>query len=295
MKILITGVNGFLGNHFLQFCDSNQFQLIGVGRGDYRGASPLGFKYYNIHLAELDAVQALMKTVQPDVVFHTAAMSKPDECHVNREAAWIANVEVTRFLKDSLWEVNSSAHFIHCSTDFIFDDGLDHAEDAIPSPPNYYGETKLAAEKLFEGEQHAYTIIRPVFIYGKQLKGVRPSFVQWVAAKVQAGEKIKIVSDQLRTPTYVGDICKAVLTIIENKQLGVYNIAGKEVISPYLLAYKVVQHLQLDASYLEKVTAATFVEPVRRAKLSGLSIQKAMEALNYQPLGIDEGIALSFS
>lgn len=139
-----------------------------------------------------------------------------------------------------------------------------------------------------------FTIVRPVFIYGAAEAGMRPSFLHWVKANLEQQKQIKIVGDQKRTPTYAEDICKGIATIIDKEATGVFNLAGKDILSPYEMAIKTAKVLQLDLSLIEEVTAETFPEPVRRAKRSGLKIEKAQRELGYSPVSFEEGVRLTF-
>ena len=202
------------------------------------------------------------------------------------------NVTATKYLIDAAKKIN--AKFIYTSTDFIFGENGPHKEDDIPAPLNFYGESKLQAEEIVKSSGLNYVIIRPVFIYGNIWQGLRPSFLHWVKNNLEQGKKIKVVSDQLRTPTYVYDICKGIEIIIKENVNGVFHLAGKNILSPYQMAITVADVLQLDKSLIENVTSDTFPEPVARAKLSGLKIDKAIAQLNYAPVSFEEGVKLTF-
>ena len=105
---------------------------------------------------------------------------------------------------------------------------------------------------------------------------------------------IKVVTDQQRTPTFVNDICDGIFAIIDKKVVGIFHLAGKDIISPYAMAVTVAAVLGLDASLIEPVTSETFIEPVKRAKKSGLKIDKARKILGYNPVSFEEGVRLSF-
>ncbi len=287
-KILITGANGFLGQH-LGFFLCDDFDVIATGKGPRRLAHDERINYIAIDLTDAEAIKKMLDDTQPHIIIHTAAMSKPDECEANREACIAANVNATRNLL-----LDPSVHFIYTSTDFIFGEGGPHAEDDATNPLNFYGETKLRAEQLVHELAPLHTIVRPVFIYGKQLKGMRGSFLQWVEQSLKTGKRINVVSDQLRTPTYVLDICKGIKTIIEEQRTGVYHLAGSDILSPYEMALATATVLGLDASLINKVNAESFPEVVKRAKQSGLKIDRAKTELNYKPVPFEEGVRLSF-
>jgi dTDP-4-dehydrorhamnose reductase len=296
--MLVTGANGFLGQHLCVFLSSRNFTVTGCGRDVSRIPAHFNINFYSVDLTDSVLVDTMIERVQPDVIVHTAAMSKPDECHVNRAEAYKQNVTATENLLNAanvFFPADRRPHFIYTSTDFIFPDNGPHSEEEAAAPLNYYGETKLIAEEKVKASGLRTTIVRPVFIYGKIWEGLRPAFVHWVKNNLEAGKQIKVVTDQKRTPTYAEDICAGIQTIIENKATGVYHLAGPDILSPYEMAVKTAEVLQLDTLLIIPVSSETFPEPVQRAKRSGLKIDKARSELNYQPLGFEEGLRRSFS
>lgn len=291
MKIIVTGANGFTGQHLCITLANKGFDVHALGRGPQRIAVHNQMNYHDIELTNVRSLMRVFELVCPDVVIHTAAMSKPDECDRNREACLLNNVEVTRYLLEA--SRHFPVHFIHLSTDFIFGENGPHSENDEPAPLNFYGESKLMAEKLVQESGVINTIVRPVFIYGPVWEGQRPSFIHWVKNKLAAGETIKVVTDQQRTPTYVYDLCNGIEQILIFKQQGVYHLAGKDILSPYEMAVTVAKLLGLDVNLIIPVTSAEFPEPVQRAKKSGLKIDKAMAELNYAPHSFEEAVRLS--
>ena len=292
MKIMITGANGFTGMHLCLSLVQKGFEVHALGRGECRLPSLDNLLYHPIELTSVRSLLKIFEQVAPDVVIHTAAMSKPDICEMHRDECIKNNVEVTRYLLEA--SRHFPVHFIHLSTDFIFGENGPHREDDTASPLNFYGESKLMAEKLILQSELTASIVRPVFIYGSLLPLGRPSFIQWVQQKLLNGEKIKIVTDQQRTPTYVQDLCDAITTILTFKKTGIYHIAGKDILSPYDMAITVAKVLDFDTELIEPVTSDTFPEPVRRAKRSGLYIDKAIRELNYTPHRFEDAVQLSF-
>jgi len=293
MKILITGANGFLGQHLTLFLSHKGYNVAACSRGECRIPQQKSFQYFSFDLTDANAVAASIAAYQPDVIIHAAAMSKPDECANNKEACYLNNVEATKFLLEASKQFQP--HFIYVSSDFIFGENGPHGEDDEAAPLNYYGETKWQSEKLVMQNGLVYTIVRPVFIYGPVLENMRPSFLHWVKNNLEQQKKIKVVSDQQRTPTFVLDICESTEKIIKCRQQGTYNIAGKDLLSPYQMAIGVAEFLKLDTTLIEEVTSDTFKEPVRRAKRSGLKIEKARKFLKYEPVSFVKGIELTFN
>lgn len=290
MKVLVTGANGFLGQHLCLHLDKAGYAVAATSRGESRLPSSFSQVYYAADVTSREDVKELVTMVQPDVIIHAAAMSKPDECNIQREACLLHNVEATRFLTEAANALEKKVHFIYVSTDFVLGDNGPHDETVTPAPLNFYGESKLQSEQLVASQMKLYAIMRPVFIYGPVWEGLRGGFIQWVKQSLEQGKAIKVVNDQLRTPAYVTDICKGLEAIIRLQKTGIYHLAGKEVLSPYQMAVKVADILQLDKNLITSVTADTFPEPVKRARLAGLTITRAQQELDYEPVLFEEGI-----
>lgn len=286
-KVLLTGANGFLGQHLSLFLQNKGYNIIATGKGPCRIPGYFS-EYADAQLTDSIAAANLLKQYKPDVIIHNAALSKPDECENNRDYCLAVNVETTRQLLAS-----AVGHFIYISTDFVFGDNGPHSETAVKAPLNFYGETKLLSENLVIESGVKTTIVRPVFIYGKVWEGMRPSFLHWVKNNLVLQKPIRVVSDQLRTPSYVQDLCRGIEKIIEKEAAGEYHLAGKDIISPYKMAVTTAEVLGLDVSLIESVTAETFPEPVKRAKRSGLRIEKAIRDLGYEPVSFEEGVRLT--
>ena len=293
MKVLITGANGFLGQHLTIYLQQQGFNVVATNRGLNQNKLLNEMQYESLDLTnEADVMNALQKH-QPKIVVHTAAMSKPDECENDKAACILHNVTATKFIAEAANSID--AKLIYISTDFIFGEDGPHAVDAMPEPLNFYGESKLQAEEYVKANSKEYAIVRPVFIYGKVLEGMRPSFLHWVKNNLEQNKPIKVVNDQRRTPTYVIDICKGLEAIINQKQQGAFHLAGKDIVSPYQMALAVCKQLQLNDELITPVNSATFPEPVKRAQRSGLKIDHSTDVLGYAPTNFSTGITLSFS
>ncbi|HRI22963.1 MAG TPA: NAD-dependent epimerase/dehydratase family protein, partial [Panacibacter sp.] len=101
MKILITGANGFLGQHLTLYLAGKGFSVIACSRGICRISEPHLFQYISVDLTDASAVSAVVAQVQPDVIIHSAAMSKPDECEADKNLCILHNVLATKFLLNS--------------------------------------------------------------------------------------------------------------------------------------------------------------------------------------------------
>ena len=295
MKILITGANGFLGYYLTEQLLEKKFSVIATGKGECRlpFTHDKNFQYLSMDFTDPFSIHDVFENIKPDVVIHAGAMSKPDECEANQMLAYLVNVEGTVQLLINAADIKS--FFIYLSTDFVFDGerGM-YREDDIPAPVNYYGRTKLEAEEAVKEYEFDWAIVRTVLVYGKNHSG-HNNILKIVKEKLEKGEEYNVVDDQLRTPTYVEDLAKGIVSIVEKKATGIFHLSGKDILTPYQMAIKTSELLQLDNSVLKRVTASSFNQPARRPLKTGFVIDKARKELGYEPLSFDEGLKKTFS
>ncbi|MEO5944431.1 MAG: SDR family oxidoreductase [Ferruginibacter sp.] len=294
MKILITGANGLLGQHLIKLLiDDGAYNIIATGKGNNRITFPVNdrFQYHTLDITDEKAVDEFIQQYQPDTIVHSAAMTQADECEQNQTNCWNINVTATNFLISTAKKIN--AHFIYISTCFVFD-GFNgpYKETDATGPVNYYGTSKLAAEKAVLENLPGSCIVRTILVYGNKWLLHRSNIVSWVKDNLEKQQKIKVVSDQWRTPTYVDDLAAGVLLAIMKNAKGIYHISGEEMMTPYDMAIAVADHCNLDKTLIEKVNADTFTQPAKRPAITGFIIDKAKKDLGYQPVNFAEGLKL---
>jgi dTDP-4-dehydrorhamnose reductase len=295
MNILVTGANGFLGYYLISQLLNENYTVIATGKGDCRLPFTGGtcFIYESMDFTDPFAVHDVFEKYKPSIVVHAGAMTKPDDCEQNQWQAYITNVEGTITLLTNAEELKS--HFIFISTDFVFsgNEGM-YKEDDKPGPVNFYGKTKLEAEEAVEEYPYDWSIVRTVLVYGKPQVG-RGNLLTVVKEKLETGEGYSVFNDQSRTPTYVEDLAKGIVSIIKKKATGIYHLSGVDVLTPYEMACKTADHLGLDKSIIKKVTAADFSQPAKRPAKTGFIIEKAKNELGFLPITFEEGLAKTFS
>lgn len=231
----------------------------------------------------------MIKEEKPAIIVHAAAMTQVDECQLDQDKCEEVNVRATAQLL--LHAESFSSHFIYISTDFVFDgEKGDYEEGDHLNPISWYGFTKVHAEGVVETSEIPWAIVRTCLVYGNVLSGTRSNIVSWVKQNLEQGKPIKVVSDQWRTPTYVEDLAKGVLLIIQKEATGIYHISGKDKLTPYDIALATASHFKLDGSLIEKVDASTFSQPAKRPPKTGFNISKAMKELGFQPGCFTEGL-----
>ncbi|MBX2925111.1 MAG: SDR family oxidoreductase [Chitinophagaceae bacterium] len=291
MKILVTGSNGLLGQYLVRDLALAAHTVVATGRGKCRLEIEKlpGALYKDVDITDKQAVWQLISGTAPDVIVHAAAMAQPDTCELDKEACRLTNVDATKFLCEAAASVH--ARMIYISTDFVFN-GKEgpYREDDIPDPVNYYGQSKLEAEEMVKNALKDWAIVRTVLVYGNILVGTRSNVVTWVKDNLEKGNPIKVVSDQVRTPTYVGDLSDGIRLVIEKNARGIFHISGKEVFTPYEMALQVADYFHLNKDLMEKVDASVFSQPAQRPLKTGFIIDKAEKELGYQPISFTEGM-----
>lgn len=299
MKILITGSNGLLGQKLVyKLRNRTDVTCIATARGNNRLAKQDGYSYDMLDITNSENVNQVFAKYLPDVVINTAAMTNVDACETEKEACWSMNVtavdnqvKALEILKNK--NPNYHPHFIHLSTDFIFDGThgpLD--ENETPNPLSYYAESKLAAEKIVQTSSLDWAIARTVLVFGIVDNMSRSNIVLWVKSNLEQGKVINVVDDQFRTPTLAEDLADGCILIAQKRAKGIYNISGKDFYSILELANVVADYYKLDKSLIKPSKSADIKQPAKRPPITGFIIDKAKKELGYNPHSFTEGIKI---
>ena len=296
-KILIIGANGFTGRQILNDLSVHtQYKVTGCSLHPDISPNDAGkYRFIETDIRNEADIKRLFEEVQPDVVINCSALSVPDYCETHHEEAYLTNVTAVSQLAVFCEEYKS--RFIHLSTDFVFDEkinedaGLLYTEEDVPAPVNYYGYTKWKGEEKVAETCSSFAIVRVAIVYGRALPGQHGNIVQLVMKRLKAGQEIRVVSDQWRTPTYVGDVSDGVQRLIAHTTNGIFHICGDECMSIAEIAYQVADYMGLDRSLIYSVTTEEMNEPTPRPRFSGMSIDKARTMLGYEPQKLKEVLA----
>jgi dTDP-4-dehydrorhamnose reductase len=291
MRILVTGANGLLGYKLIQLL-SKQPHIYTIATARKKISHlPEHVIFCELDITDADQTKDVISVMKPDVVIHTAAMTNVDQCEAEREQCWKTNVHGVENLIAAC--ALNHVHLIHVSTDFIFDGShgpLD--ESAIPRPVNFYGESKLAAEKAIQQSTLSWTILRTVLVFGITPDMSRSNIVLWVKKSLEEGKTIQVVNDQWRTPTLAEDLAKGCFIAAQKQATGIYHISGEEMMTPYDIAIQTAEFFHLDKSLIKPTDSSKFKQPAMRPPKTGFIITKAKKELGYQPHTFQEGLRL---
>lgn len=218
MNILVTGCNGQLGN---------EIRLLENEHSEW--------KFFNTDVEELDitnqlAVEQYVAKNAIDGIINCAAYTAVDKAEEDKEKATTLNMVAPAFLAAAVEKRNG--WIIQISTDYVFD-GKTHTpykEDDTPCPDSVYGSTKLAGELGAQKFCRKAVIIRTAWLYSS----FGNNFVKTMQRLGREREEVGVIFDQIGTPTYAGDLAKAILTIIkEGVKPGTYHYSNEGVCSWY--------------------------------------------------------------
>ena len=289
-KILITGSNGLLGQKLVyNLKQRKDVELYATAIGENRLIDKSGYSFLSLDITDRNNVNKVIENVGPEVIINTAAMTNVDACEINKEACWKINVDAVNYLVEA--SIKSNSHFIHLSTDFVFDgESGPYSEKDTPNPLHYYAESKLAAEKIIQKKSNNWAVLRTIIIYGITDNMSRSNLVLWSKGEIEKGNTIRVVNDQYRSPTLAEDLAEGCIAVADKNAQGIYHLSGPETNSILELVYKVAEYYNLDKSKIIPVTSASLNQPAKRPLKTGFIIEKAKTDLNFNPMNFDEGI-----
>lgn len=254
MNILVTGGSGQLGQAIKAAAKDSEHRFIYTC---FKAEWQEGM--VRLDITDRDAIDAVMKEYAVDVIVNCAGYTDVEKAETEEERAFMANAEAVTLLTDAAKRCNAT--LIHISTDYIFDGRScePYGEDAEPAPLSAYGRSKLAGELAVLASGCPYIIIRTSWLYSPYGK----NFVRTILHKSEEQPVLKVVSDQVGTPTYAGDLAEFILTLLEPGNLsktGIYNYSNEGVCSWYDLACEVCD---LSGNLCEVMPCRTIDYPVK--------------------------------
>jgi dTDP-4-dehydrorhamnose reductase len=267
MKVLITGANGQLG-HALQ------------------ETAPEGVEIIATDIAELDicdakAVNAFVAAERPDAIFNAAAYTAVDKAESEEELAQKLNADAVANLAAAAREIG--ARFVHVSTDFVFDGlyGIPYPPDAPTAPLGAYGRTKRAGE-LAAGKDAL--IVRTAWVYGNR----GGNFVRTMLRLMAERDEVRVVADQIGTPTYASSLARALWSLNAQDATGLFHFTDSGAASWYDFAVA-IQEEALAIGLLDRavpvlpIATSDYPTPARRPHYSVLDKSSTIALLGAAP------------
>lgn len=279
MKILLFGGSGQLGFELKKRAADLDFEVI----------SPVTSE---VNITEKDQVKYLMRTVDPEVVINCAAYTAVDKAEEEKDAAFAINRDGAANVAEALKSLKG--RMIHISTDYVFDGSLGRPlrEEDQTNPLGVYGASKLAGEQeVLSRLGDRGLVVRTSSLHGQ--KGV--NFVHTMAKLMKERDVVRVVADQIMSPTWAGWLAEALLDLARIKCSGILHGSGRGAISWYDFASKIRDLMEPGMSgerlaTIEKISAADLDRPAKRPQYSAFDTSKISMLLGRNPIDWAEGL-----
>jgi dTDP-4-dehydrorhamnose reductase len=290
--ILITGTNGMLGQKIIYALrNRSDICCIATSKGENRMKTKGGYIYESLDITNSKEIENIFSKYQPNVIINTAAMTNVDACEAKKEECRRLNVDAVAFMIDQCRRYQT--HFIHLSTDFVFDGSKGpYKEDDSPNPQGYYSQSKYDSELLLMKSDIKWTIIRTIIIYAVIDDLSRSNLVLWAKNSLEKKQTINVISDQYRAPTLAEDLADACIAAALKGATGIYHVSGEETKSILEWVNIVADYFHLDKSYIKPVTSTELNQVAKRPPVTGFILNKAKLELNYHPHTFIEGLGI---
>lgn len=273
MHILVTGANGQLGNEMRIVTKGSKDQYIFTDVVETEGQ-----KTTNLDITNLDSIRTMVKENDIKVIVNCAAYTNVDKAESDQEICELLNAKAPENLAIAMKEV--SGLLIHVSTDYVFGGDPYNTpckEDQKGTPTGVYGLTKLHGEQNIQKSGVDYLIFRTAWLYSEFGKNFVKTMLNLTSTKPQ----LKVVFDQVGTPTYAYDLAKAIYEIIENRQFegntGIYHYSNEGVCSWYDFTKTIAELAGNTDCDIRPCHSDEFPSPVKRPAYSVLDKTKVKE------------------
>ena len=217
--------------------------------------------------------------LRPDVIINAAAFTRVDDCESQTDQAFAVNAEGTRHV--ALAALRCQAKVVYLSTDYIFDGKKNepYLEGDPPQPLNAYGRSKWKGEEYVRALLKRWLIVRTQWLYGKHGN----NFVTSLLNQARKKDELRIVDDQVGSPTYSVDLSKILAALIQKEAEGVFHVANSGTCSWYEFGKAILQLSGLGKIRATPISSQELKKPATRPSYSVLGCQKLTAAVGLTP------------
>ena len=288
MKVFVTGVGGQLGHDCLNELTGRGYETIGsdiqtVYSGVQDGSAAVSAPYIQLDITDKEAVRKTIAGIRPDAIIHCAAWTAVDaaEEEANRAKVDAINHLGTSYIAEAAKEVD--AKMVYLSTDYVFSGEGERPwqpDDKNYAPLNVYGASKLAGELAVSRTLTKYFIVRIAWVFGLNGK----NFIKTMLNVGKTHDTVRVVNDQIGTPTYTLDLARLLVDMIETEKYGYYHATNEGgYISWYEFTKEIYRQAGLDTKVIPVTTAEYGLSKAARPFNSRLDKSK-LTAAGFIPL-----------
>ncbi len=287
-RILITGANTLSGQRLINFFAlQNRYQVLATSLNPEKLTDDA--EYIHCDITSRDQFKKYAMEFYPDVIINAEELCNSDKYESEKEKAWKINVKAIEYITEVARVLDS--HVIHLSSIDVFGGSKGpYSEKAVPNPLTYYARTRLAAENVLKLSGTIYTLVRASQIYGLD-KINDDSFIKRIVKTSLTGEQVSCDNKVTLNPLFTDDLVQAVSKIIEYKKQGIFHIGGKDFITMFELAERIINVLNLKNTVIKPVLSNKEKTNSDNFDNSLVTI-KAQTELRYEPHSMAEALLI---
>lgn len=288
MKALVIGGSGHIGSCFVKKLQDQGYEVMYTY---YNNPLPIErSELRRLDITDRQAVISIIEEVNPDTVLHTAAIPDVDKCETDKNLANQVNIAGVENVIEGVNRTSSRATIIYISTAYVFDGSNKlYREEDEPRPINYYGYTKLEAERRIVISGLPFLVIRTDQLYGWTNAKQKKNMVTRTLEKLGAGQSVEAATDAYNNPTIVENCVDVTTKLLQKGKNGVYHVAGPDFLNRYEWAAKIAKRFTFDQSLVKPTTLSKLGLPARRPNCN-ISSEKAERDSGLRLLGVEEGL-----
>lgn len=283
MKIFVTGVCGQLGHDVVNNAISRGYEAVGsdiqpVYSGVADGSVVTSAPYVQLDITDRLAVFAVIEEIKPDVIIHCAAWTAVDAAEDDENKAKVHSINAlgTQYIAEAAKDVD--AKMLYLSTDYVFDGKGDRPwepDDKCYAPLNIYGQSKLDGELAVSSLLEKYFIVRIAWVFGLNGK----NFIKTMINVGKTHDTVRVVNDQIGTPTYTLDLSRLLVDMVETDKYGYYHATNEGgYISWYDFCVEIYKQYGLDTKVIPVTTEEYGLSKAARPFNSRLDKSKLIES-----------------
>jgi dTDP-4-dehydrorhamnose reductase len=292
VRILVTGANGLVGTKVLERLLSDpSAEPLGAYHQSRTNEYLGDFPFWWLDVTSAEDVERVLDEARPDAVIHTGAFTNVDAAERDRDLAQAINADGTGNLARAC--AARGIRLVYLSTEYVFDGTAGPYRETDPvCPQGWYAQTKLAGEQAVMAAGGSWAIGRTTVVYGYAAH-VRANFVLWLMGQLKAGQRVRIVEDQIGSPTLAENLAEMVIALARSDATGIFNTAGADVVSRLGFSRQITATFGLDASLIDPVSTAELGLTAPRPLRAGLVMEKLRATFPEVPvLTVAEGLAI---
>ena len=290
MKVFVTGVNGQLGHDVMNELNKRGYEGLGSDiaekySGVADGSAVTTMPYVSLDITDEEKVKKVIEEYKPDAIVHCAAWTAVDmaEDDDKVEKVRAINADGTKYIAEACKEIDSK--MVYISTDYVFNGQGERPwrpDDKNYEPLNVYGQTKLEGELNVSGILDKYFIVRIAWVFGLNGK----NFIKTMVNVGKSHDEVRVVNDQIGTPTYTLDLSVLLVDMIETDKYGYYHATNDdngEYISWYDFTKEIYRQAGMNTNVIPVSTEEYGLSKTKRPFNSRLDKSKLIEN-GFKPL-----------